>query len=380
VNGPPREIALGFLGYADNADLATAIAELWTAATDDPTRLPALTADAMSRADELGDTRGRFWLLIARTLFNYRDRTLTDSRADHAIAAALQPAVADGRGAHLLDVCEAALLLKEGRLDEAYALYAKLPMRSTPARDDADDVYVLHGRAVCAMSLGKLDEAFRADYANLTLTQRTGQTVRHCFTAAHLAGLLANIDRPEEGIELLEAPFRRWVRREVHPLIWTVAQHNLASCKQLAGRADEAFDEFADLLDSGVLTSYPMFAFNVYENLADLSIVLGRLDDARTNLDRAIECAQASGQAAWIGACELHAARLALAHGNTEEAIAQLEDAMARLSEDPDMSISTRVRMQVGGLLMTCQVERGNHARAFAAQSFQFAAYRAHSD
>ena len=356
--------------------LGRVLIEIWEQQHTDSKRLAALCDDAVERSGRGHDNRGRFWAHLSRALMLAGERPSEASEADLAVATNLVERVRDPRAARLVSICEATLLTHAGLHPAALERFNALPLLSKSGRDDADDHWVLQGRATCAMAIGAIDTAFDALYANLHLAERTGPLVRHWMIAAELARLLMSVEQIDEGVALLEQLLAGKHLPAASTHAWVRVRHAQAAGYLLRQRHDEALATLLSIVDCEVVKASDSIGFQIREDLVRVCVAQVRFDDARRHLDRAYEDAEALGASNLLGACHLQAARLARAEGHVTRAIDLLERALSCFDLEPATVVRSMGHKEAAELLTECYAEAGQFEQAYGCHRRFFDIYR----
>lgn len=357
-----------FFGYASDAQIEASIEQLWGTRVLSVAAIGKLADAAVGLADAAGDPRGRFWARLSRALFLHPSRGVSSSLADLAVAVDLVDAMPDARSRRMLEVCDA-LLARAGGAPEDRARdhrrFVSMPLRGRPGVDDPDDHFVLHGRALCAMPLGHVDDMFAALYADVALTARTGHDVRRWMSSASLARQLSAIDRPAEALELLEPLLPSLAALPECEPVCIAVRSNIALAKLTCGCFEDAHRELIGQRAGAGWHDHPLLSHAIHENLANACLSLQRHEEARAHLETAYAAARAIDHDTPMGACHLQAARLARALGHDADAVSLAEQAVACFEHEPDVGISLFMVVRAGSLLAEAHAARGDFEAAF---------------
>ncbi len=356
--------------------LTRILREIWSQQHNDTKRLSMLCDAAVGRVTSLMEPRGRFWAHLTRALMGWQERPLAESRADLAVAAALVDRVRDPRAARLATVCEATLLMHAGQHAAALERFARLPLCGKPGRDDADDYFILAGRATCALAMGAVDAGFEALYANLRLSERGGPAIRHWMVAVDLARTLLSIDRVDEAMALLEDLLATRPAPTASPQLWTRVRHAIAWGRMLQSRHDEALSELLQLADCRHVRGMPALALGVRVDLARVYLAQGRMADVRRQLQLAGETASTCELPQQPGDCLLLSARVAHADGRVAEAATLLDQALAAFDRDALRATCPQAQVDAMELLSQCHAQLGRFDDAYAWHRRFFELYR----
>lgn len=371
---------LGSGTYVCDSALGQILREIWDQQHNDTRRLSMLCDAAVERAHKAQELRGRFWAHLTRALLDHQGRPVESSLADLAAAQALVDKIRDPRAARLATICEATLLMHSGRHAAALARFNDMPLLGKPGRDDADDYFVLRGRASCAIATGAIEAGFDALYASLHVAQQAGPVAREWSVAVELAQTLISIDRPDDGLAVLEnllavraAPTESLqVRASVH--------HLLAMGKMLKGDHDHALQDLQTLIDDEFVKGSKTAAIGIRHDMVRVCIAQARMADAWLHLQQSYEDAQALGSAVQLGTCHYHAALLARADGCIAEAIELLEQALACFERDPFPAGCAPSHKEAAELLTDCHAQAGQYEQAYACHRRFFDLYRCRVD
>jgi DNA-binding CsgD family transcriptional regulator len=360
--------------------LARILREIWNQQHNDTKRLSMLCDAAVGRVTNLMEPRGRFWAHLTRALMSCEARPLADSHADFAIASGLVERVRDPRAARLATVCEATLLMHAGQHAAALEHFARLPLNGKPGRDDADDHFILAGRATCALAVGAVDAGFEALYANLRLSERGGPAIRHWMVAVELAVMLLSIERVDEGMALLEDLLATRPAPTASLELWTRVRHAIARGRMLQRRHDEALGELLMLADCRHVKRTPALALDIRVELAHVYLAQGRMADMRRQLLLAEESAAACDPPRQPADCLLLSARVAHADDRIADAAALLDQALAAFESDPLRATCPQAQVDAMELLSDCHARLGRFDDAYATHRRFFELYRQRSD
>jgi len=360
--------------------LARILREIWSQQHNDTKRLAMLCDAAVGRVTSLMEPRGRFWAHLTRALMRSQERPLADSQADLAIASGLVERVRDPRAPRLATVCDGMLLMHAGQHAAALERFARLPLNGKPGRDDADDHFILAGRATCALAIGAVDAGFEALYANLRLSERGGPAIRHWMVAVDLARMLLSIERVDEGMALLEDLLATRPAPTASLDLWTRVRHTIAQGRMLQGRHDEALSELLPLADCRHVKRMPSLALGIRADLARVYLAQGRVADVRRQLQLAHEAASACELPRLPADCLLLSARMAHADGHIAEAAASLEQALAAFDDDPLRATCPQAQVDATQLLSDCHARLGRFDEAYAWHRRFFELYQRRGD
>jgi DNA-binding CsgD family transcriptional regulator len=365
----------GAKAFCRNNSLAGLLDDAWKATGVRQVHALALLDLAVVQAAGLDDPGAGFFAHLSRALLA-DGRPVEGRCADLDIATALVSRMQNKRARRLVEIAEATLFVASpGAPEQGLDRFRAIALASEGATDDPDDFFVLHGRALAAMRLGRPCDVLSPLYAAVMLAGRTGHHGRRWTATATLAEQLLLNEQPDEALELLEPMVREFSSVDADDRIRAVVHQHIARAKIMCGHAEDALTELLLQSRAPPWSMHAPLACALYESLTAACFALGQHGEAQRHLAQATRLARELADAATLAACHLHAARLAAVRHQMRSAGKAAKQALDCLARSPYLAISLALSIDAERLLAESQAACGEFEDALQSHRRHVDAY-----